>query len=604
MLEKIKTPRDLDALGKKEIKELSGEIREKIIDTVAENGGHLSSNLGIVETTVALHRVFDVPSDTLIFDVGHQAYAHKLLTGRYEKFNTLRQYGGISGFTNRGESECDFITAGHSGTALSTALGKARANKLSGSDAYVVAVIGDGSFTNGETFEALDMCGSSEKLRLVIVLNDNEMSISKNVGGLSGHFSRTRASRKYHDFKRGTENLLMKIPVVGHGMAVFLKRIKDFIKRIVVGNTVFDSLGINFLGTVDGSNEERLEEVFSEAKRRGTCCIVHVTTKKGKGYAPAEKCPDVYHSVSPFDRDAPYLPCGECFSAEFGKAMCALAKENEKIVAVTAAMADGTGLSEFSEKYPDRFFDVGIAEEHAATFCAGLSLGGYIPVFAVYSTFSQRIYDQLIHDVSLQGAHAIFAVDRAGLVPADGVTHHGIFDVPMMTGVPNMKIYAPDSYDELYRALKLAVGEAGPVAVRYPKGKEKIYDRAAFFGGNILCDKREACDVAIVTYSRLSAAAAEAERILDGAKTVRLFKLFPIDFEELDAAVSGAKLIYVLEEGERVGGIGEKIAAHYGGRVHVRAIDGFVPHGDLASLDELLGFTPEKIAAEIRELMK
>ena len=604
MLEKISGPRDLDALGKNELKELSHEIREKIIDAASKNGGHLASNLGIVETTVALHRVFNVPRDTLIFDVGHQAYAHKLLTGRYEKFDTLRRFGGISGFTNKDESEYDFITAGHSGTALSTALGKARANKLSGSDAYVVAVIGDGSFTNGETFEALDMCGSAEGLRLVIVLNDNEMSISKNVGGLSGHFSRTRASRKYHDFKRGTESFLLKIPLIGHGIAVFLKKIKDFIKRIVVGNTIFDSLGINFLGTVDGTNEERLEEVFAEAKRRASCCIVHVTTKKGSGYPQAEKCPDIYHSVPPFDKDGEYAPKEEGFSAEFGKALCRLAEKDDKIVAVTAAMADGTGLRPFAEKFPDRFFDVGIAEEHATTFCAGLALGGYKPVFAVYSTFSQRIYDQLIHDVSLQGAHAVFAVDRAGLVPSDGVTHHGIFDVQMMTGIPNMQIFAPDSYEELGRALDLAFAASGPVAVRYPKGKEKNYDRAAFSGENVLCDKNDECDVAIVTYSRLSASAVEAEKLLQSAKTVRLFKLFPIDFDELDAVTAGAKLIYVLEEGERCGGIGEKIAAHYGGRVHVRAIDGFVPHGDERSLDDLLGFTPEKVAAEIKELAK
>ena len=603
MLEKIRRPRDLDSLGADEIKILTREIRDSIIDTVSKNGGHLSSNLGVVEMTVALHRVFDVPGDTIIFDVGHQCYAHKLLTGRYEDFSTLRQFGGVSGFTNREESDCDFVTSGHSGTALSEALGKAYANKIAGNDSYVVAVIGDGSFTNGETFEALDMCASAEGLKLVIVLNDNEMSISKNVGGLSGHFSRVRASRKYYDFKRETENFVMKIPLVGRKLAKLLKKIKDFFKRVIVGNTVFDSLGINFLGTVGGDDESKLEEVFAEAKRRSTCCIIHVTTQKGSGYAPAEQRADLYHSVAPFDKETGFCPGGDGFSAEFGKTMCALAERDEKICAVSAAMTDGTGLGEFSEKYPDRFFDVGIAEEHAATFCSGLALGGMKPVFAVYSTFSQRIFDQLIHDVSLQRAHVVFAVDRAGLVSGDGVTHHGIFDVAMMSCVPGMKIYAPESYDSLRRVLKTALDESGPVAVRYPKGVEKNYDRSSFSGENVLVDKKDKCDVAIVSYSRLVGSAVETEKMLDSAKTVALLRVFPIDFDELDKAVEGTKLIYVLEEGIKTGGVGEKIAARYGEKVFVRAIDGFAPHGDLQSLDKLLGLDPLSASKEIKDLL-
>lgn len=603
MLEKIKNPRDLDGLADKDIKTLTREIREKIIDSVAVSGGHLSSNLGVVEMTVALHRVFDLPRDTLIFDVGHQCYAHKLLTGRYERFDTLRKFGGVSGFTNKDESEYDFVTAGHSGTALSTALGKARANKLSGSDAYVIAVIGDGSFTNGETFEALDMCASQSDLRLIIVLNDNEMSISKNVGGLSRHFSRVRSSRKYHDFKKSTENFFSKMPL-GRGIVSGLKKTKDFFKRVVVGNTIFDSLGINFLGTVDGNDEARLEDVFAEAKRRATCCIVHVTTKKGSGYAPAEKSPDVYHSVPPFDRKEGYEPrtCG--FSAEFGRALCALAEKDEKICAVSAAMTDGTGLSEFAKRFPDRFFDVGIAEEHAATFAAGLALGGMKPVFAVYSTFSQRICDQLIHDVSLQCAHVVFAIDRAGLVPGDGVTHHGVFDVSLMSCVPDMKIYAPDSYAELEAALKNALDGDGPYAIRYPKGAESAYGREKFTGDDVKVDTENARDVVIVTYSRLAENAVKAASMLESAKVARLYRVFPIDFDALDRAVNGAKLIYVLEEGEMHGGVGEKIAAHCGERVFVRAIDGFVPHGDIASLDKLLGFDPESVAREIKALLK
>lgn len=603
MLENIKSPRDLDGLAEKDIGELAGEIRDTIIDAVSHNGGHLSSNLGDVEMTIALHRVFDVPRDTLIFDVGHQCYAHKLLTGRYDRFATLRKYGGISGFTNRNESEYDFVTAGHSGTALSTALGLARANKLSGSDAYIVAVIGDGSFTNGETFEALDMCASQSDIRLIIVLNDNEMSISKNVGGLSRHFSRVRASRNYHDFKKSTENFFSKMPL-GRGIVSGLKKIKDFFKRVVVGNTIFDSLGINFLGTVDGMNEQRLEEVFAEAKRRATCCIVHVTTKKGSGYAPAEKSPDVYHSVPPFDREAGYEPKKSGFSAEFGRALSALAEKDDRICAISAAMTDGTGLSEFAKKFPDRFFDVGIAEEHAATFAAGLALGGMKPIFAVYSTFAQRIYDQLIHDVSLQGAHVVFAVDRAGIVSGDGVTHHGIFDVSMMSAVPDMKIYAPVTYDELDEMLKAALDGDGPCAVRYNKGGEIDLGNEKFTGDAVKIDTPKPRDVAIVTYSRMTENAVKAAAMLDSAKVVRLAQVMPIDFDALAAATRGAKLIYVLEEGVKAGGVGEKIAAHDGARTFVRAIEGFVPHGDVASLDKLLGFDPESVASEIKGLMK
>ena len=595
-----KNPRDLRGLSQEEITGLSRDLREKIIDAVSKNGGHLSSNLGIVETTVALHRVFDFPRDTLIFDVGHQAYAHKLLTGREDRFDTLRRYGGISGFTNRSESEYDFVTAGHSGAALSTALGKAQANRLCGSDAFTVAVIGDGSFTNGETFEALNMCASNEKLRLLIVLNDNEMSISKNVGGVSKYFSRVRSSRKYYDFKRGTENFLSKIPLIGWPIAVGLKKIKDFFKRMVVGVNFFDTLGVNFLGTVNGNDEKRLEEVFNEAKRRASCCIVHVITKKGKGYAPAESRPDLYHSVAPFDKDVGLAEKHGGFSEKFGECACALAESDEKIVAVSAAMTDGTGLLGFAKKYPDRFFDVGIAEEHATTFCAGLALGGYKPVFAVYSTFAQRIFDQLIHDVSLQKAHVVFAIDRAGFVAGDGVTHHGLFDVALMSAVPDMEIYAPCTYAELEKTLKYAFDVSGPVAVRYPKGDEMCC--GDFHGENALCDSDAPCDVVIITYSRLVSNAVKAEKLLGGAKTVKLLKLFPIDFDELDKHVSGAKLIYVLEEGVRSGGIGEKTAARYGDRVFIRAVDGFVPHGDLASLDDLLGFAPEKIAEEIRGL--
>lgn len=605
MLEKIRSPRDLAELSRGEIDELCGEIREKIISTVSMRGGHLSSNLGVVETTVAIHRVYDAPNDSVIFDVGHQSYTHKLLTGRYDRFDTLRTSGGISGFTNRGESEYDTVTAGHSGTALSLALGLAQANKLEGNGKHVVAVIGDGSFTNGITFEALDMCISCHDLPLVIILNDNEMSISRNVGGLSEYFSRMRSSKRYYNFKRGTESFLLKIPFIGRWIASRLKRMKDMFKNALVGNTLFDCLGIEYLGTVDGGDEARLEEVLLEAKRRRTLCIVHVLTKKGSGYELAEKHPDTYHSVSPFDIDDGMLSSSRGFSYEFGRYMTARAREDGSLCAITAAMTAGTGLYEFSKEFKERFFDVGIAEAHGAAFAAGLSLSGQKPVFAVYSTFAQRIYDQVFHDVALQNTGVVFALDRAGLVPGDGVTHQGIFDVSMFSSIPNVEIYSPESYEMLCRCMDLALLAKNPVIVRYPRGEEAKYDRSVFFGDLIKCDDESERDIVILTYGRLAHAAYTAEGLLDGAaKTIVMEKIFPIDTSEIERLCRGAKLIYVLEEGIRSGGIGEKLSSLLGERVYVHAIDGFVGHGDICDLDAALGFTPTAVACNIREIME
>ncbi|MCQ2770536.1 MAG: 1-deoxy-D-xylulose-5-phosphate synthase [Clostridia bacterium] len=585
----------LKSLDQKQIGQLSDEIRQTIINTVSKNGGHLASNLGLVEATIALHRVFDFPNDTLIFDVGHQAYTHKLLTGRYSEFSTLRQFNGLSGFTNREESNYDFVTAGHSGTALSIALGKAEANRLQSNDNYVVVVIGDGSFTNGMTFEALDACASSKNIKLVIVLNDNEMSISKNVGGLSNHFSRVRSSRKYYDFKRGTERVLAKIPLVGKGLAIVLKKIKDIAKRFAVGNTVFDSLGINYMGTVDGNNESRLEEVFTEAKRRSTSCIIHITTKKGKGYSKAEERPDQYHSVSPFELENGLNSSSGGFSQEFGNALVKEAEENDKICAITAAMRDGTGLTEFAKKYPDRFFDVGIAEEHGATFSAGLALSGYIPVFAVYSTFSQRIFDQVIHDVSLQKAHVIFALDRAGLVPQGGVTHHGVFDVAMLSCVPNINIYSPSTYDELRKSLHEAISGEGAYAIRYPKGKEIICDNLDCGNDDIKYTTDETKEISIITYGRITNAVIEASKQFDNVKVVKLVKILPLDVDYIQKLISGSSRIIVFEEGMENGGIGEKIASNFG-NVELYAINDFVPHGDYKNLDRVLGFDKDSVS--------
>lgn len=591
----------LKQLNKEQVKELAEEMRGVIIDTVSKNGGHLASNLGIVEASIAIHRVFDIPEDTVVFDVGHQAYAHKLLTGRYDRFSTLRKYGGISGFTNKDESPCDFMTAGHSGSALSVALGKAEANRLENNDRYVIAVIGDGSFTNGMTFEAIDACSACDGIKLIILLNDNEMSISKNVGGLSKHFSRVRSSRNYYDFKRGTERFLGKIPLIGRGLAFLLKKIKDIFKRFVVGNTIFDSLGINFLGTVDGNNEERLEEVLAEAKRRKTCCIIHMTTKKGMGYEPAEKRPDRYHGVSAFDVVEGAKTGSHNFSGKFGKHMIKLAGENDKICAVTAAMRDGTGLGEFSVEYPDRFFDVGIAEEHGAAFSAGLALGGRIPVYAIYSTFAQRIFDQMVHDVSLQRAHVVFAIDRSGIVPDDGVTHHGVFDVSMMSCVPGLTVYSPDSYDELRKCIDSAVAAEGPVAVRYPKGKETDYQRSVFTGDDIQYTTAEKKEISIITYGIITDEVLKAaQSVGDNVKVIKLLKILPVDTDKLKELTDGSEKIFVIEEGMKNGGIGEIIASEIP-NVKIKAIEGFVSHGDKKSLYRELGLDAEGIAEFIKQ---
>lgn len=603
MLEKIRSPKDIKDMAQSDIDSLCAEIRKKIISTVSKNGGHLSSNLGMVETTVAIHRVYDSPSDSILFDVGHQSYTHKLLTGRYGEFDTIRQSGGISGFTNINESEYDAVTAGHSGSALSIALGMAEANKLKGSKNNVVAVVGDGSFTNGMTFEALDMCVSCHDLPLVIILNDNEMSISKNVGGLSEYFSRIRASKSYYDFKKSTESFLLKILFIGRWLARRLKKMKDMFKNAVLGNTLFDCLGIEYLGTVDGGDEVRLEEVLSEAKRRRTLCIIHVITKKGSGYEFAEKRPDIYHSVSPFDIAEGAKANGGGFSAEFGRYMTERGTRDGSLCAITAAMTDGTGLLEFSKRFPDRFFDVGIAEEHAAAFAAGMYLRGAKPVFAVYSTFAQRIYDQVFHDAALQNAGVVFALDRAGLVPGDGVTHQGIFDVSLFSSIPGIDIYSPDSYEELYHCMELALSGKSPSVVRYPRGCEAVYDRSAFFGDLIKCDSTEDKEIVIITYGRLSKVAFETEKLLCGtAKTIIMEKIFPIDIAKVKELCRGARIIYVLEEGIASGGIGEKMAAHFGERVHVHAINGYVPHGDIDTLDKMLGFTPEYIFEKIKNI--
>ncbi len=608
MLEKIKRPSDVRALTKTETEALVGEIREIIIKTVADRGGHLASNLGVVEATIALHRVFDCPEDSIVFDVGHQCYTHKLLTGRYEKFHTLRSFGGISGFVNREESEFDVLSEGHSGASISAALGIATANKLAGNGKCAVAVIGDGSLTNGMVYEALNNCASKE-LDLVILINDNQMSISNNVGGLHDYLSRIRTSNGYFTFKRRFELFLSAIPLIGMPFAKFLKAIKDAIKRVFIKDTFFEDLGLIYLGPVDGHDINKLTRVLNEAKGKHRCCVVHMTTTKGKGYEYAENEPGKYHGVGGFDAVVGAEDNkAESFSTHAGDVLCALASHDEKICAITAAMCDGTGLNRFKAEYPDRLFDVGIAEEHAITFAGGLAVAGMKPAVALYSTFSQRVYDQLLHDVSLQKLPLVLLLDRAGIVAGDGVTHQGIFDYSMFSSIPNVNIYSPETYAELEDALTAAFERRELAVIRYPKGGERV-ERVATRASEALAytDGVENADAVIVTYGRITGEAERAAEMLADKCSVGLIKLvriYPIAAEEIIRLTQNAKLVYVLEEGIRSGGVGEKLAAAYAKRgsavrVIVRAIDGYLPHGDQKSLESVCGLTANDAVSDV-----
>lgn len=614
-LENIHSPRDLQGMGPAQLNDLASEIREKILSCVSETEGHLASNLGMVEATIALHRVFDSPRDAILFDVGHQAYAHKLLTGRYEAFDTIRQFGGISGFTNREESAHDVLTAGHSGSALPAALGIARAAAMEGSDRYAVAVVGDGSFTNGMVYETLNCC-ADEGVRLIVLLNDNEMSISKNVGGMSRHFSRLRTSRRYFFFKRHLQTALRKLPYIGEGLIMGAYHIKEFFKRHIMKTNLFENMGLYYLGPVDGNDEKKIELLLREAKTKDRCTLIHMITLKGKGYAPAEEHPAQYHFAGGFDpAKGVCTPPGRTFSSVFGSHLCALALDNLRIAAVTAAMDKGTGLTNFKYMFPNRFFDMGIAEEAATTFAAGLAIGGSVPVYAVYSTFLQRAFDQLCEDVAIQNIHAVIAIDRAGIVSGDGITHQGVFDVSLLSSIPGVTLYAPETYEELKNCLERCISGEGLCAIRYPKGEEISYDRTRFVPADqdiAISDADRAVDVVILTYGRLTAHAAIVAQQLAGTckvRVVKLLRLLPLEFEKIAALCEDAALVYVLEEGVRSGGVGEAVAADFACRqgmppVHIRCVEGFLPHGDLESLFRLCGFLPEQIAAEISEILQ
>ena len=604
MLENVKSPADIKELKAGELKELAAEIREVILNTAAANGGHLSSNLGIVEATLALHKVFDSPNDRIIFDVSHQSYVHKLLTGRYEEFSTLRKSGGISGFSNPAESAHDPCVQGHCGSSLSEALAFAVSDSLDGKENYTVAVVGDGAFTNGMIYEALNNC-SEKNLRLIILLNDNEMSISKNIGGLNKSFRRMRSSAGYFRFKHGTQRVLRKIPLLGKAGIWLGRKTKNLIKNIVLKKNIFENLGLQYIGPVDGNDVKRTCSVLAEAKRRNACCVVHIYTKKGMGYPFAEAEPEKYHSVSPFDIEKGITDGGaETYSNRFGKFVNGLADRDGRVCAITAAMGAGTGLSAFEQSHPERFFDVGIAEEHAVTFGAGLAAAGKLPVCAIYSTFAQRAYDQLFQDVALGNLHFILALDRCGFVEGDGITHQGIFDYALFSSLLEVTIYSPATFAELDACMQKAADGEGLQIVRYPKGREMaphewLYTES---GDIAYTDAVQNKNTVIVTYGRI---AANAYSCLCGETgIVRLVKAFPFDFEELDSLTHSAKNIYLLEEGIYEGGMAQKLSAHFigqGKKVCVRALHTFVEHGSLSDLFAAHGFAPEQIAEEIRK---
>lgn len=610
LLSAIKSPDDIKKMSYTELGELCAEIRNAMISTVSKNGGHLSSNLGVVELSVALHKVFNSPNDKIIWDVGHQVYTHKIITGRYEKFNTLRTEGGISGFSSPEESEHDIFYSGHSSTSVSSAFGIAMSNLLNGKKDYTVAVIGDGALTGGLAYEALNNAGRS-KARLIVVLNDNKMSISENVGGVARYLAVIRSKPEYFRLKAKTESVLNKIPLIGRQLSKQIFNIKTRIKNRMYKSTFFEDMGFRYMGPIDGHNLEQLSEALDSAKLVNGPVLLHVNTIKGKGYDFAEKAPSEFHGISQFNIDNGETNIGsENFSSVFGSSLCRTAKDDKRVCAVTAAMALGTGLKEFSQIFKDRFFDVGIAEEHAITFASGLSKGGMKPVVALYSTFLQRAYDQLIHDCSLQNANMVIAVDRAGFVGEDGVTHQGLFDVPMLLSVPNIKVYSPFTFKRLNWDLENTIKQDGLFAVRYPRGNDTVLPNGYEISERDYDLFNENGGALIVTYGRVSAEAMYAvEKLKSENKTVSLLVLNcikPIPKDVFNISMTYRKIVFY-EESEKSGSVGETFAETlaekgYNGKFeHIAVNNEFVHHASVPSLMKKYGLDRESIYNKFSE---
>lgn len=618
MLNKYEKIEEIRKMNYGNLNNFAKEIRSFLIEKVSKTGGHLASNLGVVELTLSLYHVFDFNKDKLIWDVGHQAYVHKLLTGRKDKFDTLRKYGGMSGFPKECESPYDMFQTGHSSTSISAALGMARVRDLNGAKYHVVSVIGDGALTGGMALEALNDVGFS-KSKVIIILNDNEMSIEKNVGGLSVYLSKMRLDPKYNKIKENVNTNLRKIPNIGNGMANSIEKLKDGIKQIVVPGMFFEDMGIKYLGPIDGHNIKQLSEVLSMAKGINRPVLIHIITKKGKGYCYAEENPGKFHGIGPFDCDSGEVLSGKSmtYSSVFGNSITELAKENKKIVAITAAMKDGTGLRKFADMYPNRFFDVGIAEQHAVTMAAGMAKAGFKPVFAVYSTFLQRAYDQVLHDVCIQKLPVVFAIDRAGIVGEDGETHQGIFDLSYLSQIPNMTIMAPKCIDEVKFMLKWAIDQNFPIAIRYPRGGDeknlKIKPLSNFSIGKweIISSGEEVAVIA--TGKMLQSAYTASEKLKNIGINITLINacfVKPIDRGLIKSLMKNNFRIMTIEDNIIHGGFGSLVLEYYssiGGDKPFKILgydDEFVTHGNTDILYKKYGLDADGICDSIIKFLK
>ncbi|MCM0650365.1 1-deoxy-D-xylulose-5-phosphate synthase [Clostridium swellfunianum] len=600
------------------------DIRSFLIDKVSKTGGHLASNLGVVELTLSLYNVFDFDNDRLVWDVGHQAYIHKILTGRKDKFDTLRKYQGLSGFPKRDESIYDRFETGHSSTSISAALGMARARDLSGKKHEVVAVIGDGALTGGMALEALNDVGY-KKTKIIIILNDNEMSIGKNVGGLSTYLSKLRVDPKYNKLKQEVDTTLRKIPSIGKGMADSIEKIKDGIKQVIVPSMLFEDMGLRYFGPIDGHNIKDLSKVMSMAKGINEPVIIHVVTQKGKGYKYAEKNPGKFHGVGPFNCDSGEMCTsgGSSYSGAFGSEIVEIASEHKNVVAITAAMRDGTGLNKFAEKFPNRFFDVGIAEQHAVTLAAGMASEGLKPVFAVYSTFLQRAYDQVLHDVCIQKLPVVFAIDRAGIVGEDGETHQGVFDLSFLSHMPNMTIMTPKCIPELKTMLRWAVKQNHPIAIRYPRGGDYT-DLELIPVENFIKGKWEVVyksefvekprkKIAVIAAGKMVQHALLAKDRLEPSSVdltiVNSCFIKPIDKEFIKKLLNEGFSIITVEDNVIHGGLGSAVlqyAASIGSKMEIINLgfkDEFITHGSVDVLYKLYGLDASGIASSIRKLL-
>jgi len=611
ILDEIHAPADVKQLNMTELSALAEEIRHFLIDTVSQTGGHLASNLGVVELTLALFKCLDLPQDGIVWDVGHQTYVHKLLTGRKEQFKTLRQFDGMSGFPKSSESQYDVFNTGHSSTAISAAFGMNRAAALRGEKGRTVAVVGDGALGGGMAFEALNAAGTYHK-NFIVILNDNEMSIAKNVGGLSRYLTGLRTRPLYYTFKSRLEQALRRIPGAGEPLIVGLKKIKDALRHLLTQTTVFEDLGFTYLGPIDGHDLPFLCRVIEQAKKIDAPVLIHVITQKGRGYKFAEDAPTEFHGVGSFHVETGKTPSGsDNYSSVFGNVLLELAQTETNLCAVTAAMPHGTGLSKFAETFPERFFDVGIAEQHAITFAAGLSKKGLKPVVAVYSTFLQRAYDQILHDVCLQNLPMVICVDRAGLVGEDGETHQGIYDIAYLSHMPNMTILAPANFMELKDMLAYAVKEHnGPIAIRYPRGgNESVYSnmKPFVFGQADWVHKGE--KVCLFAEGHMLATAIQVHTQLAekniSASVLNLRTLQPLDERTLLHAAASHTLLVTLEDGVSRGGLGEKIVSmvhHINSNVLIKGHEnGVVPHGKCSRLYQMCGLDAETVSQEIIE---